>query len=131
MGETILSVYENLDKIKEDKAFLSYLFTTAKRLIYKRAKRNKDLQGSTEFEIDDISNSDYGPDEIHKINELNESLDKLKIEQKEAIILCSIQGFSYEEASKIQKVSIETLKKRIYRGKQKLKEILEISWKIN
>ena len=125
MAETVLLAYENFRKVREDKAFLSWLFTVARRLIYRRTRFNKKIDGSKELSADDIANNDYGPEKINELNELNEALDKLPKKQKEALILTAIQGFSYEEAADIQSSGTETVRKRVYRAKQKLKNLLD------
>lgn len=125
MSETILIAYERYIDLKEEQAFLSYLFTIARRLIYKRTRFNKKIDGSKFFDADDIANNDFSPDKINQINELNQALDKLPKKQKEAIILTAIHGFSYEETADIQETNIDNVKKRIYRGKQSLKQLLD------
>ena len=125
MSETILLAYQNFESLEEEKAFLSYLFTIARRLIYKRTRFNKKIDGSKHFEADDIESNEFSPEKINEINELNEAMDKLPRKQKEAIVLTAINGFTYEEAANIQQTNVETIKKRVYRGKQKLKKLLD------
>jgi RNA polymerase sigma-70 factor (ECF subfamily) len=45
-------------------------------------------------------------------------------EQKEAIILQDIMGFSQKEICEIQSISLDALKQRLYRGRKKLAELL-------
>lgn len=125
MSDTILIVYEQFDNGIEEKAILSYMFTVARRLIYKRTFFNKKINGSISFEADDIANNDYGPEQINRINELNSALDKLPKKNKEAIVLTAINGFSYQETAEILGANVESIKKRIYRGKQLLKKLLD------
>jgi RNA polymerase sigma-70 factor (ECF subfamily) len=125
MSDTILIVYEQFDNVIEEKAILSFMFTVARRLIYKRTFFNKKIDGSKCFEADDISNDDFGPEKINQLNELNSALDKIPKKYKEAIVLTAINGFSYEEAADILQTKIANIKKRIYRGKQMLKELLD------
>ena len=125
MSDTILIAFENFDKLNEERAFLSYLFTTARRLIYRRTLFNRKIDGSIEFTADDIANDDFSPEKINRLNELNSALDKLPKKHKEAVVLTAIHGFSYEEAAEIQQKSVENIRKRIYRAKQKLKELLD------
>jgi RNA polymerase sigma-70 factor (ECF subfamily) len=125
MSDTILISYEKFDNGLEEKALLSYMFTVARRLIYKMTFFNKKIDGSKSFEADDISNDDFGPDKINQLNELNSALDNIPKKNKEAIVLTAINGFSYEETAEILNTSVENIKKRVYRGKQMLKELLD------
>ena len=52
------------------------------------------------------------------------AMERLKPEQKEAIILRDIQGFSYEEISGMVNCSIGTVKSRINRARSRLRDIL-------
>ena len=125
MSETTLIAYENFDKINDEQAILSYLFTTARRLIYRRTLINKRIDGSSSFEADDIANTDFGAEKLQQLNELYSALDKIPRKQKEAIVLTAVNGFSYSEAAKIMSTSIENIKKLIYRGKEQLKFLLD------
>lgn len=125
MSETTLIAYENFDKINDEQAILSYLFTTARRLIYRRTLFNKRIDGSSSFEADDIANTDFGADKLQQLNELYSALDKIPRKQKEAIVLTAVNGFSYSEAAEIMSTSIENIKKLIYRGKEQLKFLLD------
>lgn len=125
MSETTLIAYEKFETLKDDKALLSYLFTTARRLIYRRAIFNKRIEGSSYFEADDISNTEFGADKLQQLNELYSALNQIPKKQKEAIVFTAINGFSYNEAAEIMNINIENLKKLIYRGKEELRFLLD------
>lgn len=124
ISDTILLAYDSFDKLKQDKAFLSYLFTIARRLIYRKTFFNKKIDGSKQFEADDICSEDYSPEKINQLNELYAALDKLPRKLKESLFLTSINGFSYVKAAEIQNTSVENIRKSVYRAKKKLQEIL-------
>ncbi len=67
-------------------------------------------------------------DELNRI-EIDElvqkGLNRLELEYRTAIILSDIEGFSYEEISKIMNCPIGTVRSRIHRGRLMLKKILE------
>ena len=54
-----------------------------------------------------------------------DAVSELEEDFKSIIILRDINDFSYEEISEILECNIGTVKSRISRGRQKLKEILE------
>jgi RNA polymerase sigma-70 factor (ECF subfamily) len=54
-----------------------------------------------------------------------QAIDSLKPKFKEVILLCDIEGYTYEEASEKLKVPIGTIKSRIYNAKKELAEKLE------
>jgi RNA polymerase sigma-70 factor (ECF subfamily) len=55
---------------------------------------------------------------------LYEALQKLPEEQREAIILFEISGFSLKEVQQIQGAGLSAVKSRIVRGKKKLARLL-------
>jgi RNA polymerase sigma-70 factor (ECF subfamily) len=127
LSETLIAAFESIGKLKKEQAFLSWLFTIARRNCYKAINRRKEIAGSAEFELDEMEGTGFDPEKLADLNRLYSALDELPEEQKEAIILTAIHGFTREEAAKIMKTSTNTIKVRTYRGKQKLKEILNYS----
>ncbi len=124
MSDTILAAYENFGKLESHEAFLSWLFTTARRLVYKAGKKKAEIFGASHFDLDDFKSGNLSPQEVSELNDLYSALDKLPSEQKEAVVLTSIYGFSTAEAADIQNTVPNTVKVRVYRAKRKLKELL-------
>ncbi|MBM2816757.1 MAG: hypothetical protein HW421_3519 [Ignavibacteria bacterium] len=52
------------------------------------------------------------------------ALDLLDLEYREAFVLREYDGFSYEEISKLCNITIPNAKTRVFRAKQKIKDIL-------
>jgi RNA polymerase sigma-70 factor (ECF subfamily) len=65
---------------------------------------------------------DYEQRELLQI--LATSLELLDTEQKDAFVLRMYQGLSYNEISKITGDSVSAVKNRVWRAKEKIKEIL-------
>lgn len=57
-------------------------------------------------------------------DEISTALNDLPIDFKTVILLCDIEGFSYEEISKILEIPIGTVRSRLHRGRNILKEKL-------
>jgi RNA polymerase sigma-70 factor (ECF subfamily) len=55
---------------------------------------------------------------------LEDSLGELPPDQRLAIILADVQGYSYEEAAEITGVAVGTVKSRIHRGRARLRVLL-------
>jgi RNA polymerase sigma-70 factor, ECF subfamily len=60
------------------------------------------------------------------LKDLMAALTYLPIEQREALLLVSAQGFSYEEAAEICSTRIGTIKSRVNRARSRLAELLGI-----
>ena len=58
-------------------------------------------------------------------DEITKALNSLPIDFKTAILLCDIEGFTYEEISKIIDIPIGTVRSRLHRARNMLKESLK------
>lgn len=68
------------------------------------------------------------PEQAVLRSEMNKMLERVLQEisevYREAMLLKYVHGLSYKEIAKLQGVSEKTVEQRIYRGKQKLKEVI-------
>lgn len=64
--------------------------------------------------------------EVEK-EELSANINRLKTMQKNAIVLCDLKGYSYEDAAEILSIKLNTLKSHIFRGRSQLKKMYERS----
>ena len=124
LQDTIEVAFKQFEAVKSEQAFLSYLFTIASRINYKQINRAKMLAEIDDSILEALIDGDALPDTKTDIRILYESLDKMKYEQREAIILSEIMGLQHLEAAKIQGISLETFRQRLYRAKNTLKEIM-------
>ena len=78
--------------------------------------------------VENIEDKTRGPDESVQAKEtqrlVQEAINKLPASLKEAVILCDIQGFSYEEAAKTMGCNPMTVGSRLWRGREKLTKLL-------
>lgn len=58
-------------------------------------------------------------------DEVTKALNSLPVDFKTVILLCDIEGFTYEEIAKIVDIPIGTVRSRLHRARQILKEKLE------
>lgn len=72
--------------------------------------------------------SSTGPEELHDDLELDAdvaaALRALSPEQRVAVVLCDIEGLSYEEIAEVLDVKLGTVRSRIARGRAALREAL-------
>ncbi len=57
-------------------------------------------------------------------DEITRAINSLNVEFRTAILLCDIEGFTYEEISKIVAIPIGTVRSRLFRARQELKKRL-------
>jgi RNA polymerase sigma-70 factor (ECF subfamily) len=56
---------------------------------------------------------------------IQQGLEKLPLDQRVAVVLCDVQGLSYEEVAESVQVSIGTVRSRISRGRARLRSYLD------
>lgn len=124
ISQTILIAFEQLEKLKNEKAFLSYLFTIASRC-YSQFKRQSKLDY---FESDVLDQSyfsnDINSEEITDMNILLDLIKKIPENLGSVFILHELFDFSLKEISEILNISIVNSKVRLHRAKKLLKNIL-------
>jgi RNA polymerase sigma-70 factor (ECF subfamily) len=121
--DTIINAYNNFDKLRDEKSFLSFLFTIASRLHRKNQKRAFFIRKNKDTILGYIQTQNDNNNK-HDINVLYKLLSKLPDKQKEAIILFEINGFSINEIRKIQGGTISGVKSRLRRARERLKALL-------
>jgi RNA polymerase sigma-70 factor (ECF subfamily) len=123
MHETIMVAFQ---KFKEDTSvdtFPSFLFGIAVRLLANN--RRKEQQARKHVESRLLSDTYEDPSiKREDVEELYKALNALPVDQKDAVILFEISGYSIREIAGICNVSENLVKQRLFRGRQKLKEIL-------
>ena len=125
MSETIYLAFKNFEKLKNEKAFLSFLFTIASRVYNHEKKRNSRFNLTEPYEFELYSSNSSSPEDLVDIKILYEALDKMNEKVRESIILFEIFGLSRAEISKIHSTTIANVKIRLYRGRKQLAKLLK------
>lgn len=140
LQDSFIKIFNSLSSFREESSFYTWIYRIVSNTCHDALKkRNKGshisslthYKNSLEGEIEDIKDDTVLPDKLmenkENVSVILESIEKLSLEHKQVIILRDIQGFSYEEISKIIDCSEGTVKSRINRARLKLKEILILS----
>ena len=130
--EVYLKVWKNQGKYEEKGSFKSWVNTIAKNIAkdYLRSAWFKNSQNSEndEYTLDSIKDKKTSPEDnilyIERQQHIISAIEELKPKLKETIMLCEIQGFTYEEASAKLGCPIGTIKSRIFNAKKELAEKL-------
>jgi len=125
MHDTIVLAYQKLHAYEPGRSFLHFLFGIAIRVLANanRKKRTLPLRDhQSAFETEDpATRADRFEDHLV----LYAALKKLPVQQREALILFEISGFSIAEIAELQESGISAVKQRLARGRQNLAEILK------
>jgi RNA polymerase sigma-70 factor (ECF subfamily) len=139
--DAFVSTYRNINNFKGKSRFSTWLYTIVVNLSRNRLKQIK-MQGyREEFSIDTLAaNSDKHMkiDPVSTDSSVLENMEKREVQKRvqecinrldhefrEAVILRDINGFSYDEISDMLKIPEGTVKSRISRARLSLKDCLK------
>lgn len=135
--ETYMKAHRFIDKYDQGTNAKAWLFKILKNAYIneyrKKSKRPKqvDFEDIVSYQnSDDASSSKYLDlrQEIFENmmgDEVSIAINSLPIDFRTVILLCDIEGFTYEEISKIIDVPIGTVRSRLFRARNMLKEKLK------
>ncbi len=138
--DAFINLYKSKHLYREIGKFSTWFYTIAINLANTYVRKKKKLRTFSINNVGEDHDSDYeltadtmAPDEI--VNASNENfyiqkaINSLNQKFKEVIILRDIQELDYEEIAKITGLPLGTVKSRINRGRECLKEILSQIYK--
>ncbi len=135
--ETYLKAYRFVDKYIEGTNAKAWLFKILKNAFINQYRRK--AKRPTQVELEDIVSYHDGEDskfagfldlreEIFQGmmgDEVTIAINSLPVDFKTVILLCDVEGFTYEEISKIIGIPIGTVRSRLHRARNMLKERLK------
>jgi RNA polymerase sigma-70 factor (ECF subfamily) len=124
--DTIVKAWQHRDRFEEGTNLGAWLFTILRNLIYsahrKRAREVEDADGSYAARLrthpDQLAHLDF--------QDMQEALQKIPLDQREALLLIGAEGLSYEEAAEIMGVAVGTVKSRVNRARNRLAQLMGV-----
>jgi len=123
-SETIARAFESYDKLKNKDAFPAFVYGIAKNIIKNELRKQSSINKYDIYKLDHETISRNHAEQCFEIEVLYKALARLPENQKEAIILFEITGYSIKEIAEIQNSGESAVKQRLKRGREKLSEIL-------
>jgi RNA polymerase sigma factor (sigma-70 family) len=124
--ETFIRVYNNIKSFDETKPFKPWfykiLINECNRLL---SKNSRTVLISNFFESG-LDRSKYDNYKFQEYENLYKAVENLKDINRIPIVLKYLKGFTEEEISQILDLNINTVKSRLFKGRQKLRKFLEI-----
>ncbi|NYH80083.1 RNA polymerase sigma-70 factor (ECF subfamily) [Actinopolyspora biskrensis] len=127
--ETFIRVFRSLASYRPG-TFEGWLHRITTNLFLDMARRRSRvrMEGLPE-DTDRIPGSGPSPEQVYQAThldpDLQAALEELPPEFRAAIVLCDVEGLSYEEIGATLDVKLGTVRSRIHRGRQLLKSALE------
>ncbi len=135
--ETYMKAFRFIDKYDKGTNAKAWLFKILKNAYINEYRRKSKRPTKVDFE-EIISYQDSNSDRVSKYTDLREELfdsmmgdevttaiNSLPLDFRTVILLCDVEGFTYEEIAKIIDVPIGTVRSRLFRARNMLKEKLK------
>lgn len=133
LQDSMIRVYKAISSFKGQSSFATWLYRITTNTCLDELRRRKTRQSTS---LDGLLDTGWSPsDELdtperhalmsEKRREIERAIADLPDDMRAAIVLRDIQGFSYEEIARILDANVGTVKSRISRGRERLREKLK------
>lgn len=133
--EIFIRVFRSIGLFKGQSSFTTWLYVICRNVcndsLRKRQKRGVSVSiydDGEENGVGEIKSEEPSPEERVELNErqaaVREAIDDLKREYKEVIVYSDIEQLSYDEVAQILKCPVGTVKSRLNRARNALREKL-------
>jgi RNA polymerase sigma-70 factor, ECF subfamily len=139
--DAFVSAYRNIKTFRRDAKFTTWLTTITLNLSKNRLKQIRSRQGHEIFSLDDPIRTDdgemtmdppsYEPSVLDRMEKrdiqtkVQDCIKALEADFREVLVLRDMQDFSYEEIGAILKAREGTVKSRLFRAREMVKECLK------
>lgn len=135
--EVFIRVFKSIKNFKEESTFSTWIYRITTNICLdelRRRKNKKIISIDEDIKLDDgeikrqLEDTKPSPETLAEKNELKkvvaEAIESLSHEHRLVVVMRDIQGFSYEEIARATNCPEGTVKSRINRARQALREIL-------
>ena len=122
--ETFLAAWTQARSFRDDGDVRSWLCGIAWRKA-KGAQRSWFRRSARDTAHHDLSSGVAGGSSMEDRLAVRAALQALPLEQRAALTLCLVCGFSHSEAAKILGAALGTVKSHVLRGRERLREAME------
>jgi RNA polymerase sigma-70 factor (ECF subfamily) len=130
--ESLIKIYKGISSFKGESSLSSWVYrltvNTCMDGLRKRKHTPVSLEYSMEMGVPFEDTLSETPEEqvlsLERAEDVQKAINLLSEAYKAVIIMRDIDGYSYEEISELLEISVGTVKSRINRGREKLRELL-------
>lgn len=136
--EVLIRIYKSIRSFKEQSSFSTWVYRITTNVCLdeiRKRKNRKVISLDEEIQVEDgemkrqVESNEPSPEDTAEKSELQklvgDAINDLPEDHRSVIILRDIQGFSYEEIAQMLQCPEGTIKSRINRARQALKNILQ------
>jgi RNA polymerase sigma-70 factor (ECF subfamily) len=139
--DAFVSAYKNIKDFRSDAKFTTWLAAITVNLSKNRLKQIKSRQGHVSYSLDDPLRTENGelttdppskePSVLERLekqdvrNKVQDCIKSLEPEHREIIVLRDMQDFSYVDIGDMLKMREGTVKSRLFRAREAIKDCLK------
>ena len=132
--DALIRAYQSFERYQPELPFANWLYRIIANLHVDELRR----RGRARIESIDACAAladipDYSSDPADQVlsreldGHLQKALDALSPDFRTAVVLCDIEGLSYEEIAEIMRCSLGTVRSRVHRGRKQLRRLLGVA----
>jgi RNA polymerase sigma-70 factor (ECF subfamily) len=124
--EALVRALSHIDSFQPDTNLQAWLLTILRNQFYTGfRKKRREVEDPDEALAAEMS---CAPEQHGHLDfrDMQAALLRVPIQQREALLLVAVEGFSYEETAVICGAAVGTIKSRINRARRRLAELLEL-----
>jgi RNA polymerase sigma factor (sigma-70 family) len=128
VSDVFLKVYRNLAQYRPEHPFSTWLYRLAANQIVDHGRRTRRSGATVELPIslrDPAADPEEQVAERQRTARVRQALAQLKDHYRDTLFLVYVEGLSVEDTARTLGVPTGTIKSRLLRGRQALREILE------
>lgn len=122
--DTLAAAFESLDKLRDASSFLFFLFGIARNCHLKQQRRWKFFGKQSDIRPANIEVKSESIEMQYDIELIHKSIARLNAEQREAILMFHIMGFSISDSAQNLSITEAAVKNRLVRGRENLRKLL-------
>lgn len=130
LQEAMLRIYRAISGFKGQSSFSTWVYRVTMNTCLDELRRRKNKQSAS---LDGLLDAGWSPSDdadtperktiaSEKRAAIRQTIAELPEDMRSAIVLRDIHGFSYDEIAKMLEINVGTIKSRISRGREKLRE---------
>lgn len=122
--DTLAAAFEGFDKLRDSGSFQFFLFGIARNCYLKQKRRWKFFGKQSDIKPTNIEVPSDSIEMQYDVELIHTSIAKLNIEQRDAVLLFHIMGFSISNIAQNLKITEAAVKNRLVRGRENLRKLI-------
>jgi len=126
VGDTVEQAFIAFDEVRDEQAFLSFLFTIASRRWSRQRHRKRLFVEMLDEHFDTLFDTSYDVERITEARLVFDAVQRLPAALREALVLCEVFDHTAREAAAVIGCTETLVRVRLFRAKARLRTALGV-----